>query len=92
MSFEIDTGPTLSPVRQMVPDFLQDWYPDATDEQLTMRYCQYLMGEMREPKKVETCRKRLMANWTFIRHALNVCPEYVDEILTEYVERTQSAD
>lgn len=91
-TFEIDTGPTVSPVRQFIPDFFCDEYINADDDELTRRYCFYIIGELRRPKKLETVRRHLAANWQFIRHAMQVCPGHVDEILSEYVERTQTLD
>ena len=91
-TFEIDTGPTASPARALIPDFFCDWYPSSDDDDLTRRYCFYIVGEIRAPKKMDTVRKHLAANWQFIRHAMQVCPGHVDEILTEYVERAQTLD
>lgn len=92
MDFEIDTGVADTPARALIPDFFCDWYPSSDDDDLTRRYCFYIIGEIRGPKKLDTARKHLAANWQFIRHAMQVCPGHADEILTEYVERTQAPD
>lgn len=92
MTLVIDTGTAETPVRQMMPDYFLDWHPDADDLELTKRYCLHIMGEIRRPKRMETVRKTMLVNWSFLRIALEACPGHVDEVFTEYVERLQGLD
>lgn len=92
MTLIIDTGTVATPVRNLIPDFFQDWHPDADDSELMRRYCFHIVGEITGPKKLATARKHMLANWQFLRMALEACPDHADEVFTAYAERAQAFD
>lgn len=91
MSFEIDTGQFLPAARQTAKDFIADWSPMLfhTDDEklLVQKYAYYLIGEITGPKRLETCRRHLLANWRFVRCLADEDPTLFDEILMAYAER-----
>lgn len=94
MTFEIDTGHFLPATPQTAKDFIADWssmlFHTADEKVLVQKYAQYVMGEITGPKKLETCRKHLVANWRFIRCLADEEPTIFDEILMAYAERQMS--
>lgn len=93
MTFVIDTGATVSPLRDRLPDwFLDQQAETATDAQLAFTYGQWLIGEAMRPKKVETVRKHLLAAWWVLPIISDHHPEVFDEILMTFAMRIEGVD
>ena len=89
-TFQIDTGPTFSPLRDRLPDWFLDQEPDdATDARLAHDYGQWLITEALRPKKAETVRKHLLAAWGVLPIVADHHPEVFDEILTTFALRVE---
>ena len=93
MTFIIDTGAPVSPLRDRLPDWFLDQQPDtATDAQLAFTYGQWLIGETQRPKKVETVRKHLLAAWWVLPIIADHHPEVFDELLSAYALRVEGIE
>jgi hypothetical protein len=93
MTFIIDTGAPVSPLRDRLPDWFLDLQPDtATDAQLAFTYGQWLIGETQRPKKVETVRKHLLAAWWVLPIIADHHPEVFDELLSVYALRVEGIE
>ena len=103
MTFEIDTGTTFAPhtARHYVPGYVSDHWTgaDAADERVVACFAQHLMGswsldrsDPKRPKRIDTVRGQLLANWAFLQCLAGEDPALFDEVLTAFVERLQGAD
>lgn len=93
MTFVIDTGVPVSPLRDRLPDWFLDQQPDtATDAQLAFTYGQWLISEAMRPKKVETVRKHLLAAWWALPIIADHHPEVFDEILCTFALRVEGVE
>ncbi len=93
MTFIIDTGATVSPLRDRLPDWFLDQQPEtATDAQLAFTYGQWLISETQRPKRVETVRKHLLAAWWCLPIIADHHPEVFDELLCAYALRVEGIE
>ena len=89
MSFEIDTG---TPQQPGAVGFVMDWMRDQcpthyTDAQIVQAYAHHLMGDIRNPAKLETVIKHLLMNWRFLGELGRENPGLFTEIWTAFAER-----
>lgn len=92
-TFQIDTGPNFSPLRDRLPDWFLDQEPDdATDARLAHDYGQWLITEALRPKKAETVRKHILAAWWCLPIIADHHPEVFDEILTTFALRVEGVE
>lgn len=92
-TFEIDTGPDFSPLRDRLHAWFLDQQPEtATDAQLAFTYGQWLITEAARPKKVETVRKHLLADWWVLPIIAQWHPEVFDEILVAFSLRVEGVE
>jgi hypothetical protein len=96
-SFQIDTGVDEAPrcirfgkLDSMAWDILEALPQDPTQAQIDGMIAQIVMGELREPKRLDTVRRRLTALWPIIAQTALTSPDTFDEILIEYAERASS--
>lgn len=95
MTFTIDTGhePLFKGARAFVPDWAQDQCPESyTDAQVVQSYAHHVMGQINNPKKMDTVRKHILFDWAFIRALADESPGLFDEIWTAYAERAAQFD
>lgn len=93
MTFVIDTGSPVSPLRDRLPDWFLDYQTDdATDAKLAFTYGQHLITEALRPKKVETVRKHLLAAWWCLPIIAEHHPEVFDEILVTFALRAEGIE
>jgi hypothetical protein len=89
-TFEIDTGNT-TPGMEYVPGWFLDQYNIVPDDARVVHdWAYHLIGAVNNPKKMETVRKHLLAQWGFLRVLADVHPAVFDELLVAYGERWAS--
>jgi hypothetical protein len=88
-SFTIDTGvQTARPPIDFVPDWFRDAYSvEPSAERVIHDYGYHLIGALRNPAKVETCRKHTIMHWGFLRNLAEIHPSVFDEFMCAYAER-----
>lgn len=96
MSFTISNSPQTAHVYaidhvemllQTVHDELED---DATQAQIDDLLCQYIVGDLRQPKTLKTVRGHLLRYWPLIAPLANREPDLFDQILLEFCDRATS--
>jgi len=103
VTFEIDTGAAFTPrtARDFVPGYVSDHWtgPEAPDADVVRCFAHHLIGSWsldrsddKRPRKLDTVRGQLLANWEFLRLLGKENPGLFDEVITAYVERLQGAD
>lgn len=93
MTFTIDTG---VPERlydldrvQVILDAARDAAADPTDQRaVDARVIDMVTGELREPRRPETLRRRFVQLWPLVAPLAFREPEQFDAILLEYAERS----
>lgn len=92
MTLVIDTGVQEFTPLDLIPDWYRDIHPIGTPPEKVMHdYGYHLIGAMNNPKKLETVRTHVLAQWRFIAALAAVHPGVFDEIMTAYAERVLSA-
>lgn len=61
---------------------------DATQEQIDGMTAQWVMGELRSPKTLQTVRRRFVQLWPLIEPLAHRQPDQFDAIALEFAERT----
>lgn len=93
MTFTIETGSPVAHVygldhctvlMQAVRDGLPE---DATQAQIDDMVCQYVIGDLRAPKTMQTVRNHLLRYWPLIAPLASREPDLFDSILNEFSER-----
>ena len=88
MVFVIDTGTQDRKPIDAVPDWFRDIYAaDTEDARVIHDYAYHLIGALKEPKKMETVRRHVLAQWWFLRDLAEIHPDVFDEFLAAYAER-----
>ena len=84
----IDTGPVTHPADRLIPDwFLDGAPPDADKNRLMHDYAYHVIGAMRNPVKLETVRRHVLAEWAFVAELAKTHPAVFDELICAYAER-----
>jgi hypothetical protein len=96
MAFEIDTGIAERTPISYLPDWFLDQYREVPDESRAVHdFAFHLVGALHAhdgPKKIETVRKHLIAQWGFLRILADMHPEVFDELLMAYARRAGAFD
>ncbi len=92
MTLTIDTGADDRSATRFIPDWFHDIYPsDTPDAKLMHDYGYHLIGAMQKPVRLDTVRRHLTAEWSFLIELAAINPGVFDEILTAYAERVLSS-
>jgi hypothetical protein len=65
---------------------------DATQAQIDGMTAQWVMGELRTPKTLQTVRRRFVQLWPLIAPLAERQPDQFDAITLEFAERTTCLD
>jgi len=89
---ELDENTTFDdPITNYLPDWFKDQFPaDETPERLAHDFAYHMIWQMQQPKKTETVRKHMLAQWRFLRLLAEQDGDLFDEVLTAFVERLLS--
>jgi hypothetical protein len=90
--FEIDTGtrthaPQIDRVEGIMFAVLDGLPEGATQAQIDDAIIQQVFGSLREPKRSDTVRRRLLQLWPLIAPLAEREPAQFDAILLEYLDR-----
>jgi hypothetical protein len=87
VTFVIDTGAEQRELTAV--DYIPDWMRDICDANSdpVKAYAHHIIGSIHNPKKLETARAHLLANWQFLRLLGTENPGLWDEIWGSYWER-----
>lgn len=88
MNIKIDTGEVITPAIAYVPGWFRDQYTvEPDDARIVHDYAYHLIGSMKNPKKLETVRGHMLAQWRFLQLLADMHPAVFDELLCAYAER-----
>lgn len=97
MTFTIDTGSaatahgySLDHVELLLQSVKDELPQDATQSQIDDLICQYVIGDLRQPKRLETVRNHLLRYWPLIAPLAGREPDLFDQILLEFCDRVSS--
>lgn len=97
MSFTIDTGSmetahaySLDHVQLLLQSVRDELPEDATQAQVDDLLCQYIIGDLRQPKKIKTVRGHFVRYWPLIAPLASREPELFDSLLLEFCDRASS--
>lgn len=92
MPLEIDTGTkeqtAWQPDKvQLLLDSVRDELPEtATQTQIDGKVVEYIVGDLRAPKRLETKRRHLVQYWPLIAPLAVREPEQFDSLILEFAE------
>jgi len=97
MSFTIEAADKPATYRMdhvaMLLDMARDSLPeDATQAQIDDMVVQYIIGDLRRPKRLATVRSHLVRYWTLIEPLAYREPDLFDQIMLEYAELATALD
>jgi hypothetical protein len=75
--------------RSMVPPWMLDYMPDATEREAANAYAQHIMGAFNNPKMMKTVRRHFLRETSFLARLAELNPEMFDEVVCAYAERAQ---
>ena len=91
-SFVIDTGfqnhLKIDRAGETMQAILDSLPHDATQAQIDGKTVEWVTGELRSPKTLQTVRRRLVQLWPLITPLAESYPEGFDAILLEFAERS----
>lgn len=75
-------------ITDYIPDWFKDQFPaDTTPEKLAHDFAYHMIWQTKQPKKTETARKHLLAQWRFLFLLAKQDGAIFDEVLISFVER-----